>query len=288
MRQVVFEPTSVTALDVFEFGDGNGPRVLITAGIHGDEQTGIHTARLLMQALEAQPVHGLVRVIPVCNPAAYRHRTRRSPFDELDMNRIFPGRPANSPTMQLAERLWAEAQDVDYIVDLHCAGWGSAPYTLAVYEQFPEMREVAQALGIPIVIQSGGTRGQLFVEACHAGKKALIIELPGGQPGGTIHLEAAALAEKAVANLLRTLKVLEGAPAVADVTFYGKIREVAAPAPGLFLPAVAPGARVAEGTVLGSFEGKEVRAPHSGVVTSISLARYCFAGEWLAGVAPIA
>jgi hypothetical protein len=287
MRQVTFEPTSVTSLDVFEFGDGNGPRVLITAAIHGDEQTGIHAARLLMKALESQPVHGRVRVIPVCNPAAYRSRSRRSPFDQLDMNRIFPGSPVGSPTMQLADRLWAEARGADYIVDLHCAGWGSTPYTLAVYEEFPAMRELAQALGIPVVIQSGGTRGQLFVEACHAGAKALIIELPGGQPGGTIHLEAAALAEQAVVNLLRALKVLDGAPTVADVTFYGKIKEVAAPSPGLFLPAVEPGARVEEGTVLGSFEGNPVRAPFAGVVTSISLSRYCFGGEWLAGVAPL-
>lgn len=286
MRQVTFEPTSVTALELFEFGAGDGPDVLITAAVHGDEQTATHAARLLMKTLESQPVHGRVRVIPVCNPAAYRNRSRRSPFDELDMNRIFPGSPTGSPTMQLADRLWAEAQSADYIVDLHCAGWGATPYTLAVYEEFPVMRAIAEALGIPVVIQSGGTRGQLFVEACHAGKRALIIELPGGQPGGTIHLEAAAQAERSLVNLLRTLKVLDGAPTPSEVTFYGKIREVAAPGPGLFVPAVEPGSRVEEGAVLGSFEGAPVRAPHAGVVTSISLPRYCFAGEWLAGVAP--
>lgn len=286
MRQVTFEPTSVTALEIFEFGAGDGPDVLITAAVHGDEQTATHAARLLMKALESQPIHGRVRVIPVCNPASYRNRSRRSPFDQVDMNRIFPGSPSGSPTMQLADRLWAEAQSADYIVDLHCAGWGCTPYTLAVYEEFPAMRTIAEALGIPVVIQSGGTRGQLFVEACHTGKQALIIELPGGQPGGTIHLEAAALAEQALINLLRTLKVIEGAPVSSGVTFYGKIREVAAPAPGLFVPAVEPGARVEEGTVLGSFEGDPVRAPLAGVITSVSLPRYCFAGEWLAGVAP--
>lgn len=287
MRQVTFEPTSVTAFDLFEFGFGDGPNVLITAAVHGDEQTATHAARLLMKALESQPVHGRVRVIPVCNPASYRNRSRRSPFDQIDMNRIFPGSPTGSPTMQLADRLWAEAQSADYIVDLHCAGWGSTPYTLAVYEEFPAVSEIAEALGIPVVIQSGGTRGQLFVESCHAGKKALIIELPGGQPGGAIHLEAAALAERAMINLLRTLKVLDGAPTQSEVTFYGRIQEIVAPGHGLFLPAAQPGARVEEGRVLGSFEGAPVRAPHAGVVTSVSLPRYCFAGEWLAGVAPV-
>ena len=28
-------------------GSGSGPSVVITAGVHGDEQTGIHTAKLV-------------------------------------------------------------------------------------------------------------------------------------------------------------------------------------------------------------------------------------------------
>lgn len=289
MRQVTFEPTSVTAFDVYEFGDGQGPTVLVTAGVHGDEQTAIHTARLLLERLAEQPVHGRVKVIPVVNPASYRNRTRRSPFDQLDMNRIFPGNPSGSPTMQLAARLWAEAQGVDYLVDLHCAGSGSAPYTLALYEEFPAMRQLAQTLGIPVVIQSGGARGQLFTEACHAGQKALIIELPGGQPGGCIDLPAATMARQGVENLLRSLDVLEGdsSSARAEVTFYGKIHTLEAPGPGLFLPVVTAGSVVDEGTVLGSIEGAPVRAPFAGVAINVSLPRYCFAGERMIGIAPL-
>lgn len=286
MRQVTFEPTNVTAFDLYQFGDGQGPTVLITAGVHGDEQTAIHAARLLLQTLESEQVHGTVKVIPVANPASFRNRTRRSPFDQLDMNRIFPGSPTGSPTMQLADRLWAEAQDADCLIDLHCAGLGSAPYTLALYEEFPVMRAWAEALGIPVVIQSGGTRGQLFAEACHAGKKALIIELPGGQPGGCIDLPAATMAQGAVTNLLRSLKVLDGQPASSKVSFFGKIKVIAAPGPGLFLPAIKPGSVVEEGTTLGTFEGEPVKAPFAGVAINVSLARYCFAGERLVGIAP--
>ncbi|MFO7172163.1 MAG: succinylglutamate desuccinylase/aspartoacylase family protein [Bacillota bacterium] len=287
MRQVTFEPTSVTAFDLYEFGDGRGPVVMITAGIHGDEQTAIHAARLLVQRLGEEPVHGKVKVVPVANPASFRNRTRTSPFDQLDLNRVFPGSPAGSQTLQLAHRLWEEAQEAEYIVDLHCAGWGSVPYTLALYQEFPAMREVAIALGIPVVVQSNGTRGQLFVEACHAGRKALIIELPGGQPGGFVDVAAAQMACEAVQNLLRFIGVLEGEPTRSDVVFYGRIQVLEAPGPGLFLPSVRPGAVVDEGTVLGHFEGEPVRAPFAGVAVSVSLPRYCFAGERMVGIAPL-
>lgn len=70
MRQVTFEPTSVTRFDVHEFGDGDGrgPAVLVTAGIHGDEQTAIHAAHLLIGTLTGQTVRGRVKVIPVATP----------------------------------------------------------------------------------------------------------------------------------------------------------------------------------------------------------------------------
>lgn len=288
MRQVTFEPTSVTALDVHEYGDGQGPQVLITAGVHGDEQTGIHAARLLLKVLENQPVHGRVKLIPVCNPAAFRNRTRRSPYDQVDLNRVFPGSLVGSPTLQLAHRLWIEAQGMDYLVDLHCAGVGSTPYALGVYEEFPAVRAVADALGVPVAVQSGGTRGQFFVEACHAGTKAVIIELPGGQPGGSVDLQAAELARDAVLNLLRRAGVVDGEPASRPVAFVGSIQEIPVPAPGFFSPTASVGDRVAEGDVLGEFDGRLVVAPCAGVIISLGLPRYCFAGERLAGVAPLA
>jgi predicted deacylase len=287
MREVHFEQTSVSSFAVYEFGSDHGPSVAITAGVHGDEQTAIHAAFLLRKALGEQIVHGRVKLIPICNPAAYRNRSRRSPFDHLDMNRIFPGSAQGSPSMQLADALWRETRDAQYIIDLHCCGMGGSTYTLAQYEQYPDLRELAEALGIPIVIQSGGTSGQLFVESCKTGQKALIIELPGGQPGGTIDVTAAEQCCKTIIGYLCYLGILEKKPQLLPVIFYGKITDISAPHPGLFMPVATPGSESREGECLGTFDGVPVTAPFDGVITTVSPARYCFAGERMAGVASL-
>ncbi|MBE6994626.1 MAG: hypothetical protein E7423_08315 [Ruminococcaceae bacterium] len=47
------------ALEQHTFGEGHGPSVVITGGIHGDEQTGSHTARLVIRMLKSarRPPH---------------------------------------------------------------------------------------------------------------------------------------------------------------------------------------------------------------------------------------
>ncbi|MFE1625118.1 succinylglutamate desuccinylase/aspartoacylase family protein [Brevibacillus reuszeri] len=287
MREVIFEQTSVTSFTVHEFGNGNGPSVTVTAAVHGDEQTAVHAAMLLMKELELLTINGRVKVIPICNPASFRNRTRVSPFDGIDMNRIFPGSAEGSPTMQLAHALWLETRDAEYLIDLHCIGAGGTTYTLALYKEYPEIRELAESLSLPIVIQSSGVRGQLFVESCQAGQKALIIELPAGQPGGIIDIPAAEECCRAIIRSLRHLGLVNAASLGSSVVFYDEITILTAPHPGLFIPEATAGETCAEGDLLGTFDGNPVIAPFSGVITTVSPPRYCFAGESLAGIAPL-
>lgn len=71
---------------------GDGPVVMVTAGIHGLEFIGVHTA---LAVLRAGPLRGArLRVCPVLNPDAYMathegHR-RRINANGVDLNRNFP------------------------------------------------------------------------------------------------------------------------------------------------------------------------------------------------------
>ncbi|WP_425341220.1 hypothetical protein [Brevibacillus borstelensis] len=58
------------------------------------------------------------------------NNTRYSPFDGIDMNRLFPGSTEGSPTLQLARALWEETRDDEYLIDLHICGVGGSTYTL--------------------------------------------------------------------------------------------------------------------------------------------------------------
>lgn len=291
-KRVELEAFHPHELQCFHFGEeGAKPHVLITAGIHGGEATGIWVARNLVKWLQGQSLKGSVTILPVANPAAFRKLTRCSPYDELDLNRIFPGQSEGTPSMVLANLIWEHAKQADYIVDLHCCGIYGSDYTLALWQEFDFAREMAAKLDIPVVVQSGGTRSQLFVEACHAGIPAVIIELAGGQfgnGGGILDRGSGERGFTAVSNLLVRLGVVEGDAPPVSPRFYEKLREVRSLKAALWSPAISPGAPVTEGQVLGDLDGEPVHCPATGVATSVRADSYVFPGHTVVNVAPVA
>jgi len=283
------EPALRHRVPVYRFGSGPAPRILVTAGLHGGETTGQYAAFRLIESLAADPeVAGEVVVLPRCNPSAFRRMERTSPFDELDMNRIFPGDAEGTPTQVLASRVWDLAREADYIVDLHCAGPYATPYTLAQYSEYENCRELASLLDIPVVVQSGGSEGQLFVEAGRRGIPAVIIELPGGGPDGIIDLAAGEGTLGALRRLLTLLEVLPGEASAPSPAFCDQLVRVTAPADGLYLPRVAPGNGLGEDGIVGLLEAESVATEGRGYCIKNRPPGYVFRGDPLAAVAPAA
>lgn len=79
MKTVTIEEYGVnTQYDVYTFGSGE-PRITFTAGIHGNEVSGIYVAqRLIGHFIKNPPVKGTVKIIPTVNAAAMRCMQRRS------------------------------------------------------------------------------------------------------------------------------------------------------------------------------------------------------------------
>lgn len=274
-------------LEVQTFGSGK-PRILITGGIHGGEATGVYVANRLIATLTEREVKGEVRIIARSNPTAFARLERTSPYDDLDLNRIFPGDPAGTISERTAAALWAEAEQADLVIDLHCCGLWSRSYALAVYGEFSAARELAADLAMPVTIQSGGTRGQMFVEACHKGIPALIIELTGGGQGGIIDLKAAEEGYTAVFGLLQRRGFVAGPAPTARTAFCGKLQSVRVPRDGVFLPAVEAGQRITLGQALGTVDGVVVPSPVDGLAMVMRPASYVFSGTPLLLVAALA
>ena len=256
-RSRIIEDLMPQELKFYEFGEGT-PKVFFTAGLHGGEATGIYAAERIIKFLQENPIiKGSVKVLPIGNPAAFRRMQRTSPYDELDLNRSFPGRPDSVPTLALANVIWEEAQDASYIVDLHCCGVYGASYTLAVYKDFDFARELAARLAIPRVIQSGGIRGQLFTDACAQGIPAVIIELPGGGQGGVIDVPAGDECYEALVGLLRQYGMVQGEPNKPAPNFYSPLQPVSCIKDGLWMPQLKPCTPVSKGDVIGTLDGVE-------------------------------
>ena len=73
---------------LIRIGSGR-PKVLLLAGVHGNEISGLFVIKRLLEKLTLQT--GVLNIITAANPLAQSLRKRENPIDLKDLNRIFPG-----------------------------------------------------------------------------------------------------------------------------------------------------------------------------------------------------
>lgn len=271
----------------YVFGSGE-PRLLVTAGIHGDEVTGVYAAYRLVEYLRSLgTLRGTVVVVPVVNVLGFAARTRFNPVDYVDMNRVFPEGAGSAVTRRIVQAVWEMVESSNYVIDLHCAGLSSYQYVLALYEEFPKVREFTELIPWDTVVESTGLRGQLFVEATHRGIPSAIVETVGGD--GYYSEEWGEKLFEVVLGLLREVGIAEvfRQPRAVHRTYYGRLVQVRAPTEGFPRPAVEPGSSVREGDVLCYVGGCPVASPVPGKLIKVSKGTYVFEGDSVASVAPL-
>ena len=135
-----------------EYG-ADGPGILITAGIHGDEGPwGGWAIKKLLQSLDESDAQGFIRVVPMSNPLAMQADKRNAPVDQLDLNRAFPGDPKGSYTERLAHILAGAALDnIDTVIDLH--GGGSWCVNAFVFEM-EGGRDLSLCFPAPFIVKA--------------------------------------------------------------------------------------------------------------------------------------
>ncbi len=242
-------------------GASPGPAVLVTAGVHGSEYVSIDAVIRLGSSLDPAQVSGRVLCLPLINAAAYWERAAYvSPIDNLNMNRIFPGKAKGTFSERLAYRLVERAmRHADAFLDMH---GGDVPEALVPFnichvtgnaEVDAKSLALAEAFGAPalIVQRSAGApvAGLAYATAAAMGVPAMIAE-----DGGAGHYDAAT-AERMLGglqNVLRSLGVLPGpAHPVARPRRFSQFNWVRARTAGFFRSAVRVGDEVAAGQPLG-------------------------------------
>ena len=102
---------------------GNGRRISVITGIHGDELEGQYVCWLLQQRIQAQPecLKGTVDIYPALNPFGIDSVTRGIPAFDLDMNRIFPGSVDGDMNEYLAAQIVEDILGSDVALDIHAS-----------------------------------------------------------------------------------------------------------------------------------------------------------------------
>ncbi len=210
--------------------NGEGPTVLLTAGVHGDEYEGQVLLADFARTVDLSDITGGLIILPGLNRPAVMAASRTSPLDGLNLNRVFPGDPAGPPTRAIAHFVDAVLLPLcDAGIDFHSGGT-SATYLPCVYlveTADPGLarrnRALAEAFGAPFVMLAAASRTPTdFDSTAHLRHDIPFIstELAGA---AQVTPSALAIGRAGLERALRHLHVLRGAAAPSPATRFLRI-----------------------------------------------------------------
>ncbi len=249
--------TKIQVPIIVERAKKDGPTLLITAGIHGNEINGIEIVRQLISNKYNKPECGMVICIPVVNVFGFLNQKRQFP-DGRDLNRVFPGSPRGSLASRFAYHIVKEiAPLIDYCIDYHTGGDGrfNIPQ-IRINEGDKESLKLAKVFGTRFVIQREHRDKSLRQTMHKLNKKVLLFE--GGK---SLDIDNK-VSRAGVAGALRVMQHLgmrdfsEELEALESKIMKPKIVQrsswVRAKYSGMLHPKVRLGSKVNKGDVLGS------------------------------------
>jgi uncharacterized protein len=189
-------------------GDVQGPALVVSAGVHGDEFEGVRAIYELFEELRPEEMSGSWIGVPVVNPPAHQACSRLSSLDGQNLARVFPGKPDGTVSEQIA---WTFDQKVlsqaSFYLDLHSGGTRYAMPSMVGFDANDVRGTAAAAIfGAPVtwahpVIEPGRT----ISAARDRGIPFLYTEAWGA---ARIAGEDLVMMKRGVRNLLRHLGVL--------------------------------------------------------------------------------
>lgn len=181
-------------------GANPGPKVCLTAAIHGDELNGIEIVRRVMNSVEADKLSGTLIGVPIVNIQGF-HRASRYLADRRDLNRYFPGRPHGSSASRIAYSFFHEViAHCEALIDLHTGSMHrtNLPQLRADLNN-PKILELTENFGGMVVLHQKGARGTLRRAAAESGIPAITLETGGAMQ---LHEKPVSLGVKGIQTLL--------------------------------------------------------------------------------------
>lgn len=155
----------------------DGPTVFVCAALHGDEINGIEIIRRLIQLKSFRLSAGTLILVPIVNVYGVLNQSRYMP-DRRDLNRSFPGSANGSLAGRVANTFMTEiVQHCDYGIDLHTGAIhrSNLPQIRADF-QTSNTQHLAEAFGVPVIVDSKLREGSLRAAAYEFDTKVLVYE----------------------------------------------------------------------------------------------------------------
>lgn len=196
-------------------GPVDGPRLLLTAGVHGDELNGIAVIHGLVDALGPADLTGTVIALPGINISGMEHHSRQFHATNdgggtYNLNRLMPGRKGVDAAADFARDVWLGAIDgnADLAIDLHTQTRGNR-YPLFVFADYRnlEAKRIAELLEPDAIKIDKGIDGTVETELIRQGVPAVTFEVGDPKVYQDAYVDRAI---KGVQNVMRSFGLLAG------------------------------------------------------------------------------
>ncbi|SMF39029.1 hypothetical protein SAMN02745866_02502 [Alteromonadaceae bacterium Bs31] len=154
-----------------------GPTVFVSAAVHGDELNGVEIIRRLINQKSLRLTSGTLILVPMVNVYGVLNQSRYMP-DRRDLNRCFPGSSKGSLAGIVANTFLTEiVSHCQYGIDLHTGAIhrSNLPQIRANLKD-AETRLLAEAFGVPVLLNASLRDGSLRQAAVENGTKVLLYE----------------------------------------------------------------------------------------------------------------
>lgn len=276
-------------------GKQDGPRLFVSAAIHGDEINGVEIIRRLLAKPVLKRIRGTLIAAPIVNVFGFVNQSRYLP-DRRDLNRSFPGSAKGSMASRLADVFMREVvARCTHGIDLH---------TGAIHRtNLPQIRTtldnedcafLARAFGVPVVVNSAMRDGSLRQAASEMGIPTLLYEAGEALRFDEVSVRAGV---RGVLSVMRSLGMIEAnrrSRAVVEPVLARSTSWSRASRGGILRTTVALGARVKENDIVGFIsdplgdEDIPVHATASGIVIGRTQLPLVNEGDALFHVASVA
>ncbi|MGN6342659.1 MAG: succinylglutamate desuccinylase/aspartoacylase family protein [Ginsengibacter sp.] len=283
-----------------------GPRLLIIAGIHGDEGEPILVASSLAKKLKEKTIKGKVNIIPVANISAFE-RGSRCGSDQKDLARTFPGSDKGTVTQKTASAISKLIKEADYLIDLHTGGALLDILPLTGYLLHPKkeilakQQEMAKAFNLPLIWGTDAkVEGRTLSVARDYNVPAIYAECRGGV---IINKKTIRLYEQGCLNVLESLGMIcsEFKQNQNLFTWLEDYRsgeghlqsKLPSPQNGIFIPSVPIGKEVKKGSLLGHVVNPvlntktKIISNEDGLLFMLRISSRVNTGDSLGGILPL-
>ena len=255
-------------------GKNAGPRLFISAAIHGDEINGVDIIRRVLESPSLKRLRGTLITVPIVNIHGLINHSRYLP-DRRDLNRSFPGSERGSLAARLAHLFMQEIVcQSTHGIDLHTGAIHreNLPQIRANLED-EETNRLANAFNVPVVIASNLRDGSLREAANEQGIPILLYEAGEALRFDEVSIRAGV---KGIINVMRALEMLPASrskhsslksPVVARSSSW-----IRASDSGILRAKTTLGARVNKGDLIGIVadpfgeKESEVFSPYNGII----------------------